>query len=59
MPSFQLVPGNQTYTVVISNINGGNDDLAEDNTLSNSINPVVPALGKMVIGEEATGTWCY
>ena len=58
MPSFQLVPGNQTYTVVISNINGGNDDLAEDNTLSNSINPVVPALGKMVIGEEATGTWC-
>ncbi|NDA99346.1 MAG: T9SS C-terminal target domain-containing protein, partial [Flavobacteriia bacterium] len=34
------------------------DDVAEDNTLSNSINPVVPALGKMVIGEEATGTWC-
>ena len=58
MPSFQLVPGNQTYTVVISNINGGNDDLAEDNTLSGSINPVVPAPGKMVIGEEATGTWC-
>jgi len=58
MPSFQLVPGNQTYTVVISNINGGNDDVAEDNTLSNSINPVVPAPGKMVIGEEATGTWC-
>ena len=58
MPSFQLVPGNQTYTVVISNINGGNDDVAEDNTLSGSINPVVPAPGKMVIGEEATGTWC-
>ena len=58
MTSFQLVPGNQTYTVVISNINGGNDDVAEDNTLSNSINPVVPAPGKMVIGEEATGTWC-
>ena len=58
MPSFQLVPGNQTYTVVISNINGGNDDIAEDNTLSSSINPVVPAPGKMVIGEEATGTWC-
>ncbi len=58
MPSFQLVPGNQTYTVVISNINGGNDDITEDNTLSGSINPVVPATGKMVIGEEATGTWC-
>ena len=58
MPSFQLVPGNQTYTVVISNINGGIDDNNADNTLSGSINPVVPAPGKMVIGEEATGTWC-
>ena len=58
MPSFQLVPGNQTYTVVISNINGGNDDIAEDNTLFGSINPVVPAPGKMVVSEEATGTWC-
>lgn len=58
MPSFQLVPGNQTYTVVISNINGGNDDNASDNILSSSINPVVPAPGKMVVSEEATGTWC-
>jgi hypothetical protein len=26
--------------------------------LSEQINPVVPAPGKMVVGEEATGTWC-
>lgn len=58
MPTFQLVPGNQTYTVVISNINGGNDDNPADNTFSNTINPVVPAPGKMVVSEEATGTWC-
>lgn len=58
MPTFQLVPGNQTYTVVISNINGGNDDNSADNTFSNSINPVVPAPGKMVVSEEGTGTWC-
>jgi hypothetical protein len=53
-----LVPGNQTYTATISNVNGGNDDIAGDNTLSGQINPVVPAVGKMVVGEEATGTWC-
>ncbi len=58
MPANVLVPGNQTYTATISNINGGNDDIAGDNTLSGQINPVVPAPGKMVVGEEATGTWC-
>jgi hypothetical protein len=58
MPANILVPGNQTYTATISNVNGGNDDIAGDNTLTGQINPVVPAAGKMVVGEEATGTWC-
>jgi hypothetical protein len=58
MPANVLVPGNQTYTATISNINGGQDDIAGDNTLSGQIDPVVPAAGKMVVGEEATGTWC-
>jgi hypothetical protein len=58
MPANVLVPGNQTYTATISNINGGNDDIAGDNTLTGQIDPVVPAVGKMVVGEEATGTWC-
>jgi hypothetical protein len=58
MPANVLAPGNQTYTATISNINGGNDDIAGDNTLSGQIDPIVPADGKMVVGEEATGTWC-
>ena len=58
MPSNVLVSGNQTFTATISNINGGNDDIAGDNTLSGQIDPVVPAVGKMVVGEEGTGTWC-
>jgi hypothetical protein len=58
MPANILAAGNQSYTATISNINGGNDDIAGDNTLTGQIDPVVPAVGKMVVGEEATGTWC-
>ncbi|MEI8116744.1 MAG: T9SS type A sorting domain-containing protein [Flavobacteriia bacterium] len=58
MPPNILVAGNQSYTATISNINGGNDAIAGDNTLTGQIDPVVPAVGKMVVGEEATGTWC-
>jgi hypothetical protein len=54
----QLVAGNQMYTATISNVNGANDDISSDDTLMGSINPVVPALGKMVVSEEGTGTWC-
>ena len=53
-----LVAGNQVYTATVSNVNGGVDDLSTDDTLIGSINPVVPALGKMVVSEEGTGTWC-
>ena len=58
IPAFDLVPGAQNAVVTISNINGGNDDNAADNTLTQAIDPVVPAAGKIVVGEEATGTWC-
>ncbi len=58
LPANVLAAGNLPYTATISNINGGNDDIAADNTLTGQINPVVPAVGKMVVGEEATGTWC-
>ena len=58
LPANVLVAGNLPYTATISNINGGNDDIATDNTLAGQIDPVVPAIGKMVVGEEATGTWC-
>jgi hypothetical protein len=54
-----LVAGNNTLTVTVSNVNmAGPDANATDDAKSISINPVVPAPGKIVVGEEATGTWC-
>ena len=57
----QLTPvlGNNDLTVTISNVNGsGNDDDSSDDSKVISIDPIVPATGKVVVGEEATGTWC-
>ena len=56
--SLPLVAGNQVYTATVSNVNGITDDVSSDDTLVGSINPVVPATGKMVVSEEGTGTWC-
>lgn len=54
-----LLAGSNTLTVTISNVNGaGADADPTDDSKSITINPVVPAAGKMVLGEEATGTWC-
>ncbi len=53
-----LVPGLNAVTATISNVNGGTDDDQTDDTISINVNPVVPAPGKMVVGEEGTGTWC-
>jgi hypothetical protein len=58
IPALNLVAGAMNAVVTISNINGGNDDNVNDNTLIQEVNPVVPAAGKIVVGEEATGTWC-
>lgn len=56
----QLTPvlGNNDLTVTISNVNGSGDDDPTDDSKVISIDPVVPAAGKVVVGEEATGTWC-
>jgi len=56
--NLSLVAGLNAATLTISNINGGNDNNSNDNVLTMNINPVVPAPGKMVVGEEGTGTWC-
>jgi hypothetical protein len=56
--SLPLVAGNQVYTATVSNVNGTTDDVSSDDTLVGLINPVVPAVGKMVVSEEGTGTWC-
>ncbi len=57
--SFVLANGNINATAIISNVNGnGNDGDQTDDTKSISINPIVAAEGKMLLAEEATGTWC-
>lgn len=57
--SLTLVPGVNDVVATISNVNGGGaDDDAADDSKTVTINPVVPAPGKVVVGEEGTGTWC-
>jgi hypothetical protein len=59
MPStLSLVAGTNTMTATLSNVNGTVDGDAGDNQTSIVINAITPALGKMVVGEEGTGTWC-
>ena len=58
LPSLNLTAGSSNVVAYITSINGGNDDESSDDTLTQNINPTVPAPGKMVISEEATGTWC-
>lgn len=54
-----LVAGSNVLSYTVSNVNGqGADNDATDNVASITVNPIVPATGKMVVGEEATGTWC-
>lgn len=57
--SLTPVLGNNDLTVTISNVNGVSpDDDSSDDSKVISIDPIVPAEGKVVVGEEATGTWC-
>ncbi|MGJ8661949.1 MAG: hypothetical protein ACSHXL_07920, partial [Bacteroidota bacterium] len=56
--SVVLAAGSNAAVATVSNVNGTTDDVATDNVSQYIINPVVPALGKMVVGEEGTGTWC-
>lgn len=54
-----LATGNIPMTATISNVNsGGADNDPSDDALSINLNPLTPATGKMVVGEEGTGTWC-
>ncbi|MBI3509307.1 MAG: Omp28-related outer membrane protein [Bacteroidetes bacterium] len=55
-----LVAGNLPMYAVISNVNamGADNDNSDDTTWTNANITTVPAPGKVVIGEEATGTWC-
>nr|WP_294862421.1 T9SS type A sorting domain-containing protein [uncultured Fluviicola sp.] len=55
-----IASGNHAMVATVSNVNGaGADNDSDDDSLSMNINnPLVPATGKMVVGEEGTGTWC-
>jgi hypothetical protein len=53
-----LVGGANLASFTVSNINGGADDDVTDNEGCASVNPIIPAEGKVVVGEEGTGTWC-
>lgn len=59
MPNTTLAPGLLAITATVYNVNGGaNDNNASNDALTEMIDPIVPAPGKMVVGEEGTGTWC-
>lgn len=57
--TISLIGGSNPSTVTIYNVNGlGQDDNPNDDILSSQVDAIIPAAGKLVIGEEATGTWC-
>jgi thiol-disulfide isomerase/thioredoxin len=57
--SITLVAGANPITVSLISINGLSvDDVVSNNFKSIMINPIVTAPGKVVVGEEGTGTWC-
>jgi thiol-disulfide isomerase/thioredoxin len=57
--TIRLVVGPEPLTVTISNVNGsGADGISTDDQAVISLDPIAAAAGKMVVSEEATGTWC-
>jgi len=54
-----LVAGSNMMTATIKNVNGAaSDDDSSDDDASTTVDPTAPGLNKMVVVEEATGTWC-
>ena len=57
--SISLIGGTNPGTATVYNVNGlGQDDNPNDDIMTTQITAVTPAAGKLVIGEEVTGTWC-
>ncbi len=57
--TINLLSGTAPCEAIIYNINGLlSDDNPSDDTLASQTQAITPAAGKLVIGEEATGTWC-
>lgn len=54
-----VASGSNDLTVTVSNVNGaGADADPSDDAKTITVDPIVPAAGKVVVGEEGTGTWC-
>lgn len=54
-----LDAGSHIFTATVSNVNGGaSDGDPLDDVKSVTVIPIQPAPGKLVVAEEATGTWC-
>lgn len=54
-----LIAGENDIVATVSNVNGeGTDGDQTDDSKTNTLDPVVPAPGRVVVGEEGTGTWC-
>ncbi|MCG8576077.1 MAG: T9SS type A sorting domain-containing protein [Flavobacteriales bacterium] len=57
--TFILAGGENPIIATVSNVNGtGADNDVTDDSKSILLNPIVPAEGRVVVGEEMTGTWC-
>ena len=55
---YMAVAGKHNISVTVSNPNGNVDARQDDNTVTNSTKVVKAVYSKVVVGEEATGTWC-
>ena len=54
-----LIAGTNIGTATVSNVNGAfQDDNPADDIMTTQITSITPAENKLVVGEEATGTWC-
>ena len=54
-----VLAGGSNSAVTISNVNGlGPDNVPSNDASSTIISAVEPTPNKLVVGEEATGTWC-
>jgi hypothetical protein len=55
-----LASGTNALSAAVSFVNGNTtqDDNPADDMKSVNLTPLTPALGKMVVSEEGTGTWC-
>lgn len=54
-----LIGGSNDVVATVSNVNNaGQDGDASDDSKTLALSPIVPASNKIVIAEEATGTWC-